>query len=215
MVKTEAIEKFLEQLEWRYATKKFDSNKAVNTADVEAIKKAGQLAASSYGIQPYKVLEIRDKSLRDRLQPACWNQSQVSDASHLFLLLSKNSVDRAFIESYTSIKADAMGKTVDELHKYTDFVDGKMKEKGAEQLKSWTAKQAYIVLGNMMNAAAMLKIDTCPMEGFEPEKVRDILGLNQDWDPAVFLAVGYRSEDDKAAHTPKTRRSMEDLFETV
>jgi len=206
--------KLLEGLQWRYATKKFDPSKKVNSENIQKIKQAIQLSASSYGLQLYKVFVIEDADLREKLKPASWNQPQITDASHLFVFC--NYVDNIpqHIDSFVELKAKKTGKTIDDLKGYGDFIKGKMAELTAEQIKSWTGKQTYIALANLLAACGELKIDACPMEGFEAAQYDEILGLQEKGLSAAVLAtVGYRSDEDATKDVPKVRKSMETLFE--
>ena len=204
---------FTEQQKWRYATKQFDSTLKVSDEDINTLKEAVQLAASSYGLQPYKVQIISNTELREALKPLCWNQSQVTDASHFFVFCNMLNVDEEYVQNFTSLKAEVQGIPADRLERFSTFVAKKMAEKSADEMQHWTAKQAYIALGNLMNACAAMQIDSCPMEGFDRDAVNDLLDLKkQGLNACVMAAVGYRSKDDAAQHIPKVRQSQEDLF---
>lgn len=206
----------IENLKWRYATKKMDANKTVSEEDILKIKEAVQLSASSYGLQPYKVIDLIDKDLRQQLLPLCWNQSQITDASHLFIFCNHNEVSDQNIDDLITLNASINGISEDQLSGYGDFMKMKVKEKSNEEVQNWTAKQAYIALGNGLAACAELNIDSTPMEGFEPEKVNDLLGLNEKGlNACVLLAIGYRSEEDATQHGKKVRKSIENLFESI
>lgn len=204
----------LEDLKWRYATKKFNSEKKISAEDLEKLKQSVQLSASSYGLQPYKVLLIEDMELRKKLQPISWNQSQIVDASHLFVFVNRSEIERDDVTQIMEKKAIATGKSVEEFEAYTKFILSKMDEKNPDEIKNWTARQCYIALGNLLSACAELKIDACPMEGFEPEAYNEMLGL-KGYETAVLVTVGYRSEEDASADAPKVRKSEEELFETL
>ncbi len=204
----------LEDLKWRYATKKFNSEKKISAEDLEKLKQSVQLSASSYGLQPYKVLLIEDMELRKKLQPISWNQSQIVDASHLFVFVNRSEIERDDVTQIMEKKAIATGKSVEEFEAYTKFILSKMDEKNPDEIKNWTARQCYIALGNLLSACAELKIDACPMEGFEPKAYNEMLGL-KGYETAVLVTVGYRSEEDASAHAPKVRKSEEELFETI
>lgn len=207
---------FIEDQKWRYATKKFDATKKVSNQDLEQLKEAIQLAATSYGLQPFKVLIVENKQKRDLLKPLSWGQSQIVDASHLFVLCNHKIVTEEHLNSFAAIKAEASGIPVENLTGYVQFIQSKLAERTPEEINHWTAKQAYIALGNLMNAAAELKIDTCPMEGFEADKYDEVLGLSKKGlNAAVVCAVGYRSEEDESQNAPKVRYSIEDLFEVI
>lgn len=204
----------LEDLQWRYATKKFDSERKISAEDLEKLKKSVQLSASSYGLQPYKVLVVEDMELRKKLQPISWNQSQIVDASHLFVFINRSEIKREDVTQIMEKKAIATGKSVEEFEAYTSFILSKMDEKNPDEIKNWTARQCYIALGNLLSACAELKIDACPMEGFEPEAYNEMLGL-KGYETAVLVTVGYRSTEDASADAPKVRKSEEELFENL
>lgn len=204
----------IESLKWRYATKKMDANKKISPSELLIIKEAVQLAASSYGLQPYKVIEIEDSELREKLQPLCWNQSQVTEASHLLLFCNYLEVKAEHIEAFMELKAKVQEVEGNTLTAYGDFVKNKLKEKSKDWQQNWTAKQTYIALANAMIACAELQIDSTPMEGFEADKVNDLLNLHADnLNAAVFLAIGHRSKEDSNQHRKKVRKPLEDLFE--
>ncbi len=203
-------------LEWRYATKKFDNTKKVEEAHIDYLKRSVQLAASSYGLQPYKVLVIENPALREQLQPVCWGQSQITDASHLFIIASKTKMEPEFIDAHIKLTAEVRALEESALEGYGDFMKGKVAEMEPDRVKNWNAKQSYIALGNLLAACAELQIDACPMEGFEVEAVDKMLGLPEKGLSAnVLVTVGYRSEEDATAQAPKVRKSIDELFETL
>ena len=204
----------VESLKWRYATKKMDASKKVDEKDIDYIKEAIQLTATSYGLQPFKVLDIRDQNVRASLQPISWNQSQITDASHLFVFTSQLTV--ADQDNYLEMKAKTSNMDVAQLAGYGDFVKAKMKEKSEIEMKHWTEKQAYIALSSALIACAELKIDATPIEGFEPDAYNNTLGLtDKGLNASVVLAIGYRHEDDEYKAAPKVRKSVNQLFDTV
>ncbi len=175
---------------------------------------AVRLSASSYGLQPYKVLVLKDQELRERLQPACWNQSQITDASHVIVIASKTNVDENLIDSYLREVSSTRNVPLEELEGYGSFMKSKLLDLPAGTQKDWTTRQAYIAVGNLLSAAAAMRIDTCPMEGFQQSEVDDILGLpEKGLTTAVIIPVGYRSEADQTQHYKKVRRSEGELFE--
>lgn len=206
----------IENAKWRYATKKMDASKKVSEEEVLQIKEAVQLSASSYGLQPYIILDIKDAALRKQLQPLCWNQSQIVDASHLFIFCNNIHVGDEDVDALIDLKAKTHGVDRAQFAGYGDFVKGKLKEKSETEMFHWTAKQAYIALGNALNACATLKIDSTPIEGFEADKVNELLNLPQKGlNACVLLAIGYRSEEDPAQHAKKVRKSIDDLFQEI
>ncbi|GAA4767815.1 MULTISPECIES: NAD(P)H-dependent oxidoreductase [Flavobacterium] len=207
------MSKFIESQNWRYATKKFDANKKISDSDLEILKEAIRLSSSSYGLQPYKVLIVENPELRAQLQPAAWGQSQIVDASHLFIFANMVNVGEKEIDTYLNNIAETRGIPVENIAGYGDFMKSKIASLPEDVKNTWTAKQTYLALGNLLNAAAELQIDATPMEGFEPEKVNEILGLNALGLNATLIAtVGYRHEEDANQHVKKVRKSKEELF---
>ena len=200
-------------LEWRYATKKFDPKKKVAEGDIQQILRAVQLAASSYGFQPYKVFVVSDPELKARLHPAAYNQPQVLDCSHVFVFAHYLDFSAADVRQFLQRKAEVLNVTYDKMEGAEKYLSEQMAKKPSEAMKIWTSRQAYIALGNLLAACGELRIDACPMEGFKPDEFGEILGLPQMGLKAVVMAtVGYRSEEDKTQFVAKVRRSIEDLF---
>lgn len=207
---------FIKNQNWRYATKKFDATKKISEEDLKTLKEAIQLSTSSYGLQPYKVFIIENQEIRHQLQPASWGQAQIVDASHLFVFANYVTLDESHIDNYISNIAKSREINVENLKGYGDFMKSKILGLQEEKLAVWTSKQTYLALGNLINAAAELKIDVTPMEGFEPEKYNEILKLNEIGLNASLVApVGYRHEDDTNQHLVKVRKPINELFETI
>ena len=206
----------IQHLNWRYATKKFDATKKIAPADLEKIKEAVRLSASSYGLQLYKIFIIEDQNLKAQLKSASWDQSQVTDASQLVVFCNYKTVLPEHIDAYVTLKAEVQGLDIEQLKGYGDFMKTKIAENEPEAIKQWTAKQVYIALGNLLTVCATLQIDSCPMEGFDPEKYDEILELDkQGLTTAVVATIGYRSSEDKTQHAPKVRKPKAVLFETL
>ena len=207
--------KLIENLKWRYATKKYDTTKKVSEDDLQQIKEAIRLSPSSYGLQAFKILDIKDKDIREKLKLASYWQPQITEASHLLVFCGYADVNDGHIDEYLNLKADTQGVDVELLKEFRNFmkvfIEGR---KSGKQV--WTAKQTYIALSNAIAACAELKIDSTPMEGFESEKYNEILGLSSKGLKAdVLLAIGYRSDEDKTQYDVKIRKPMESLFEIV
>ncbi len=206
----------IDSLNWRYATKKFDAEKKIKPVDLETIKEAVRLSASSYGLQLYKVLVVDDPEIRERLKPASWGQSQITDASHLFVFANYADVKDEHIDEYLDLKATTQGVDRAALVDYGNMMKGSMAGLSDVQKSQWTARQTYIALGNLLAVCATLRIDACPMEGFEAAKYDEILGLTEKGlTAAVIATVGYRSEEDKTQHQKKVRKPSEVLFESI
>jgi nitroreductase len=207
---------FIENQNWRYATKKFDATKKITPADLEFLKEAIRLSTSSYGLQLYKVFIIENPAIRAQLLPVSWGQSQIVDASHLFVFANNTDVQESHIDHYLETIAQTRGISMEAVNGYGDFMKNSLIGLPQEKKAIWTSKQTYLALGNLMNAAAELKIDVTPMEGFEPEKYNEILGLTAlGYSASLVAAVGYRHEEDATQHLAKVRKSTEELFETI
>lgn len=207
--------KLIENLKWRSAIKKFDAHKIVPENDLQFIKEAIQLSASSYGLQLYNVLIVKNKALRETLKAASWQHNQITDASHLFIFCNYIDVNDRHIDEHIELKATVQGSDLIGLRGYGDFIKGKLKEKSSLELAQWTAKQTYIALANLLSACAELKIDACPMEGFEPELYNKILGLEErGLNASVIAVIGYRTEEDQSSKSKKVRKPLEHIFQS-
>ncbi|MCH2196573.1 NAD(P)H-dependent oxidoreductase [Kordia sp.] len=199
----------IDGLKWRYATKKFDANRFLDDAQIDTLKEAFNLTATSYGLQPIRLVVIKNKELQEQLVAHSWNQRQVADASHLLVICIENTVDEAYVDSYFD-RVKAIRNTPDDiLNPFKDFMKNSFKDKTQEELQTWSSKQAYIALGNLLTVCGMEKIDSCPMEGFVPEKYNEILGLEAHGLSSVLvLPVGYRAEDDMFSDFKKVRKTV-------
>ena len=207
---------FIENQNWRYATKKFDATKKISNEDLETLKEAIRLSSSSYGLQLYKVLIIENPEIRAQLLPNSWGQAQIVDASHLFVFANQTNIGNAEIDNYLQNTAATRNLPMTALSGYGDFMKGTINPMSEQAKDNWTAKQTYLALANLLNAAAELKIDVTPMEGFSAEKYNEILDLNgQNLNAVLVAAVGYRHEEDATQHYKKVRKSKEELFITI
>lgn len=198
---------------WRYATKKFDPAKKVSDEDLETLLEATRLSASSYGLQPYHIYVISNKEIREKLKPVSWGQSQITDASHVIVFANSTDFDAHLVDDYLENVSETRNIPQEGLKGYGDFMKSKLLDLPSDIKGNWTTKQVYLAFGNAMQAAAELQIDTCPMEGFEPEKYNEILGLDEkNQNAAVVLAIGYRSKEDETQHYAKVRKSKAELF---
>jgi len=203
----------INNLEWRYATKKFDTSKKVSTENLEHIKKAIQLSASSYGLQLYKVLVIENKELREKLKLASYGQTKITEASHLVVFCNYSIVTEKHIDEYFALKSQIEQVNISKFKDYSDFIKEDVNNKSKIEKDKWTSNQTYLALGNLLNACAELKIDACPMEGFEREKYNEILSLEeQGLNTSVIATIGYRSDNDNSQHTAKVRKPIKTLF---
>ncbi|AWM14833.1 NAD(P)H-dependent oxidoreductase [Flavobacterium sp. NRK F10] len=207
---------FIDNQNWRYATKKFDATKKVSDTDLAILKEAIQLTASSYGLQPYKVLIIENPEIRKQLQAASWGQTQIVDASHLLVFVNHTNIDETYIAKFVDHIAETRGIQTEALKGYQDVMNANVAGLPADVKNTWASKQTYIALGNLLAAAAELKIDVTPMEGFVPAEYNKILGLTEKGLNASLVAtIGYRHEEDATQHFKKVRKPLEKLFETI
>ena len=205
----------LDALQWRYATKRFDPAKKISAADWATLEQALILTPSSYGLQPWKFLVITDPALKAKLRPASWNQSQIEDCSHLVVFLGKEDITEADLDRFVARTAEVRGASLESLAGYKGFMMGDLVN-GARHavIGEWAARQVYIAFGNFMTAAALLGIDTCPIEGLEPAKYDGILGLKgTGFRTLAACPAGYRAADDKYASLAKVRYAAKDVIE--
>ena len=209
-------ESLVQQLQWRYATKLFDPQRKI-AADVwAALEQSLILTPSSYGMQPWKFLILnRDAALRETLVACSWGQRQVADSSHYVVFAVRTEITAADLEMYVDRIAEVRRvdkSTVEPLKKMID--GGIVKRMNATQQQEWASRQAYIALGNFMTSAAVLGVDTCPMEGIDPAKYDEILGLKgSGYATCVGCAAGYRAGTDKYAQLAKVRYTAQQVVE--
>ena len=205
----------IEALKNRYATKVFDTNKKVSDADLQTILESARLAPSSFGIEAWKFLVVNNPEIRAQLRAAGYDQPKFTDASHLIVLARRTDSENISNELIERTAA-TQSKTVEDLAGLKQMVDGSIAFKtGTNTFDSWTAAQTYIALGIMVETAALMGIDSCPMEGFDAQKIDETLGLaDKKLATVTILALGYTG-DDAYATLPKTRRNLEDVVEVI
>jgi nitroreductase len=202
----------LQQLNWRYATKKFDPTRKIAPELWAKLEQAAVYAPSSYGLQPWKFVVVTNPEMRKRLHAVSYNQPQILDASHLIVFAAKNPPLPADVEAHVARTAQVRGTPVESLAGLKDAMLGSLNRMDAAQAHRWAARQCYIALGFFLSAAALMGVDACPMEGFQPEKYDEILGLKEKGLAAVVIATaGYRSPDDKYAEAAKARFDVNDV----
>ncbi|MEM9835946.1 MAG: NAD(P)H-dependent oxidoreductase [Bacteroidota bacterium] len=206
----------IDALRWRYATKKFDAHRVVPDASISTIKEAVNLAATSYGLQPYRVVLVTDPEVKAKLREAAYGQPQLTDASHIFVFATKTDMTEAYVDDYMQRMADTRGIDVANLEGFSNAIKGSVQAKGPDKIFDWNARQTYIGLGHLLMTAAIHDIDACPMEGFNPTQVDEILGLQEKGlSASVIAAVGYRSEEDQLAAAPKVRLPLDEFFHEI
>ena len=201
----------IEKLNWRYATKKFDTTKQLSDSQLEILKEAFNLTALSYGLQTLKMVVVGDKSIRENLVALAFGQRQVADASHLLVLCIQNEIDTDDgDEHFDTVKA--IRNTPDELlDPFKEQLKSTIETMPDSKKSDWATKQAYIALGNLMTVCAIEEIDSCPMEGFLPEELDKVLNLDKyELKSVLLLPVGFRAEDDMFASLKKVRKPISD-----
>ena len=207
-------ETLLHALHWRYATKKFDPAKKISAADWHTLEQALVLSPSSAGLQPWKFIIVTDPAMKARLRPAAWDQSQVVDCSHFVVFTVRKDLGADQVGRHIGRMAEVRGIAAESLGKFRQMITGNLDKARAEaRLDIWQSHQVYIALGQFMASAALLGVDTCPMEGFEPGKFDEILGLQgTGYASVVCCAAGYRAADDKYATTKKVRFKPDEVI---
>ncbi len=205
------VEKKIEHLKWRYAVKKFDSKRILPKEKVEGLKQAFNLTATSYGLQPIKMLVVQNKALQKQLVPCSYGQGQVENASHVLVICIEKKIDKAFITEYFNRVKHIRGTSDTILKPFKESLVADFSRKESKELKVWATNQAYLALGNLLSFCALEEIDSCPMEGFIPKEYDKLLHLNEKGLTSVLvLPVGYRAKDDMFSSMEKVRKNIED-----
>lgn len=206
-----------EQLKWRYATKRFDSTRKIPDATWKALEESLVLTPSSFGLQPWRFVVIIDQATKEKLVPLSWKQTQPADCSHFVVFAARERMTEDDIDRHLRRTAEVRGVPVDSLAVYRKMMIGTLVSPPAHfNIRHWAALQTYIALGNFMTAAAMIGVDTCPMEGIEPSKYDELFGLPREgYTTIVACAAGYRASDDKNAILPKVRFPVEEVIRRV
>lgn len=201
----------LDSLYWRYAVKKFDPSKTLPEEKVSQLTKAFNLTATSYGLQPIRMVVIKNKDLQQSLVPHSYGQSQVADASHVLVLCVETTIDTTYIEGYFDKVREVRGTAEKILQPFREALVDSFSKKTPDEILTWATHQAYLALGNLLTVCALEKIDSCPMEGFVPAAYDRVLGLAEKGLTAVLvLPVGYRAMDDEFSGFAKVRRELKD-----
>jgi nitroreductase len=200
-------------LNWRYATKAFDSNKSLPEDAWQALLDSLVLSPSSFGLQPWKFIVISDPELRQRLRDNSWGQAQVTDADKLVVFTSRTDMTPEDIQRWFKRLSEVQGQTPEELKGYAGIVEGFCQRMSPEARHNWNIRQTYIALGQFMASAATIGVDTCPLEGIDPSGYDHELGLaGSGYATCVACAVGYRTSEDRSSARTKARFLREELI---
>jgi nitroreductase len=204
----------LTSLRWRYATKQFDATRKIPADTWASLEEALVLTPSSYGLQPWTFVVVSDPELRARLRGLSWNQAQITDSSHLVVFAARRSVDEAYIGRFLDRTAEVRGVARESLDGFGKRIAGDLvKGPRAADISSWAARQAFISLGNFLTAAALLGVDTCALEGIDPDGYDEALGLSSlGLRTVVAATAGYRLAEDKYGALPKVRFRPEEVI---
>ncbi len=203
----------IEKLQWRYATKRFDASKTLSEEKLNILKETFNLTATSYGLQPLKLVIVSNADLKAQLMPLTYNQSQVRDASHVLVLCIEKNINEDFIfEHFKRVEGQRnTPRTI--LEPFEKALIENFSEKQTSEIRQWMTNQLYLTLGAMLTICAVENIDACPIEGFEPKKYDELLGLDKKGlESIIILPVGYRDESDVFINLKKVRRGVDELI---
>ena len=202
-----------DHLSWRYTTKKFDPSKTVTEEDFAGLMEVLRMAPSSFGLQPWKFVVVRDPELRRRLKDAASGQPQVTEASHFIVFCALTRMDPEYISRFITRMAEIRSVDRATLEAYERGMHMFLKSQASDEMAQWMKRQVYIPLGMLIAECARRKIDTSPMEGFDSAKVDELLGLDREGVTSVALCgIGYRAQDDRFAFMKKVRFELKELF---
>jgi nitroreductase len=212
-------DRLLAQLQWRYATKKFDPARKIAANVWAALEQALALTPSSFGLQPWRFIVITDQAVKEKLVPVSWNQTQPADCSHYVVFAVRKSVGEADVDHFVDRIVAVRGTPREDpaLKGYRDIMVGFASKVAKEGwVREWGIRQLYIAIGNFMTSAAVIGVDTCPMEGISPTDYDKILGLEgTEFETVVACAAGYRAAADKYAAVPKVRFPAEEVIQHI
>ena len=203
----------IKSLEKRYATKKFDANKLVSNEAILQLKNAFNLTATSYGLQPLKLVIIQNKAIQQDLLEATMNQQQITQASHVLVFCIDTKVDKDYIIAYFDRIKTVRNTPDDVLKGFRDYLINDFENKTQEDIELWATKQAYLAMGNLLTVCASLNIDACTMEGFSPKAYDSTFKLqDKNLKSVLVMPIGFRAEDDMFADMQKVRKSLTDVI---
>lgn len=204
----------LQALQWRYATKAFDTDKSISKEAINRLVEAFNLTATSYGLQPVKLFVVEDKAMKEQLTDASWGQNQVRTASHILVFCIKKEITPEYIHAYFDMEIEVRQTDPHILEPYRKSVIQTFSKNDTKDTKQWATNQAYLTLGNLLTFCAHEGIDTCPMEGFNKVKVDEVLDLEKHHlESVLLLPIGYRSKEDFFSSLEKVRKPIEQSVE--
>lgn len=203
----------LDALEWRYAVKKFDDKASLTEQQILEVKNAFNLSASSYGLQPYKMIVVQNPDLKEKLVPASYGQKQISQSAALLVFAVRTDFGMDYIDQYFEDMSVKRQIPLENLEGYKNFMKGSFANKSQEEIWSWSVKQVYLTMGHMLASLAAMKIDACPMEGIDPNAYDKILDLEaKQLKTIVAMPIGIRATDDATASALKVRKDLSEII---
>lgn len=202
----------LEKMQWRYACKRFDASKTLSEEKLHILKESFNLTATSFGLQPLKMIVVENQELKDALFMHSYNQRQVKDASHVLVICIEKEITPEYIRKHFKREEVIRNTKREILEPFENSLVASFSKKTTDEITAWMVKQAYLALGNLLTVCAMEQIDSCPMEGFVPDKYDEVLELDQAGLKSVLvLPVGYRHPDDFFSTLKKVRRGTDEV----
>jgi nitroreductase len=201
----------IDKLKWRYATKKFDTLKRLSEGQIDILKNTFNLTATSYGLQPLKLIVLSNQEIKDSLLTHSYNQAQVTDCSHLLIICIKTNVDGNYVDEKFDLEKEVRNVSEETIGGFRNFLKNTINNKPEDEIENSSINQAYIALGNLMTVCAFEEIDSCPMEGFNSAKYDEILNLKElNLKSVLLLPVGFRAKDDMMSLLKKVRIPIEE-----
>ncbi|HAE71055.1 MAG: hypothetical protein ABR91_02270 [Polaribacter sp. BACL8 MAG-120531-bin13] len=203
----------LDALEWRYAVKKFDDKASLTEQQILEVKKVFNLSASSYGLQPYKMIVVQNPELKEKLVPASFGQQQISQSAAILVFAVRTDFGMDYIDQFFKDMSTKRQIPLENLEGYKNFMKGSFANKSEDEISSWATKQVYLTMGHMLASLAALQIDTCPMEGLDPQAYDKILDLDaKQLKTIIAMPIGVRAPDDASATALKVRKDLSDII---
>ena len=203
----------LDALEWRYAVKKFDDKASLTEQQILEVKKVFNLSASSYGLQPYKMIVVQNPELKEKLVPASFGQQQISQSAVILVFAVRTDFGMDYIDQFFKDMSTKRQIPLENLEGYKNFMKGSFANKSEDEISSWATKQVYLTMGHMLASLAALQIDACPMEGLDPQAYDKILDLDaKQLKTIIAMPIGVRAPDDASATALKVRKDLSDII---
>tara|TARA_R110002072_G_scaffold135664_2_gene277231 strand:- start:7146 stop:7778 length:633 start_codon:yes stop_codon:yes gene_type:complete len=203
----------LDALEWRYAVKKFDDKASLTEQQILEVKKVFNLSASSYGLQPYKMIVVQNPELKEKLVPASFGQQQISQSAAILVFAVRTDFGMDYIDQFFKDMSTKRQIPLENLEGYKNFMKGSFANKSEDEISSWATKQVYLTMGHMLASLAALQIDACPMEGLDPQAYDKILDLDAKYLKTIIaMPIGVRAPDDASATALKVRKDLSDII---